>query len=147
MLNLLVLTPVHGDDRRVRGQRSWEHPQQKGWPSNPFQPSPAPAPPCAAEGSCTLLRRLSCCSWASLQLFGAAQATPLPPPPPACPRGMPCKHHPMPLQHKLSQATCSGVRKKVTFVVASILPLHPHPCLENTARFLQLGMYFSSLPY
>lgn len=36
--------------------------------------------------------------------------------------------------------------KKVMFVAASILPLPPHSCLENTAHFLQLGMYFSSSP-
>lgn len=131
------------------GQRRWEHPAAEGLAKPPL---PCPVlllpPPCShqlwAAGAAggilhpfdgTLPPLVD-----SLGLFGAAQAAP-PLTPGECPASITrCRSStdfPRPFAPE---------EKKFTFVMASILPLPPHPCLENSAHFLQLGMYFSSSP-
>jgi len=67
-------------------------------------------------------------------------------PPTLIPRECPTSIPPL-LRHPLSQAVCfRGKKKKAMLVMASILPLPAHPCLESAACFLQLRMYFSPSP-
>lgn len=153
MLNPVILTPVHGDVGRVQGagvgRGGGSTLRQKGWPS-PRSRAPAPLqpPPCRPPalgsgrcrgGSCDLSTGPSCCSGAPSRLFGATQAasprSPRRNAPRASPTAAPAPTFP---GHWLQR----GKKKPVTFAMASILPLPPHPRLENAAHFLQFGMYY-----
>lgn len=150
MLNQLVLTPVRGDVRGVQGARlgrgGGSALRQKGRPSPRSCARPCSCLPLAAHqlwaagtarGSCALSMGPSCRSWAP---WGCPAA------PRAHPRGMPCEHQPLPLQHRHSQAICS--REKCSSHIRD--GLHPSPASPSlpgkAAHFLQLGMYFSSSP-
>lgn len=114
-------------------QRWGEHPAAEGLPKPPI-PHLAlllPPPCCPPEqwtllGSpCALLMGPSY-PWAPLGSLGH------PSHPLHSPQGNACKHRPCCSSTDFPRPFAPELKKRVTFVTASILPLPPHSCLKNS---------------